>query len=105
MNYPNLFSPITLKGVTFPNRIMRTSMVSGHNLTPKSVTSNSVSLILLARKGEMAPSGHTRYEEHNMDNMAFRCLSGYNSMSILWLFIKVASHLGQQGTYSKKHRQ
>src|SRR3989338_2618890 len=29
MAYPNLFSPITLRGVTFPNRIMRTSMVSG----------------------------------------------------------------------------
>jgi 2,4-dienoyl-CoA reductase-like NADH-dependent reductase (Old Yellow Enzyme family) len=29
MDYPNLFSPITLRGVTFPNRIMRTSMVSG----------------------------------------------------------------------------
>lgn len=28
MDYPNLFSPITLRGVTFPNRIMRTSMVS-----------------------------------------------------------------------------
>jgi 2,4-dienoyl-CoA reductase-like NADH-dependent reductase (Old Yellow Enzyme family) len=29
MEYPNLFSPITMRGVTFPNRIMRTSMVSG----------------------------------------------------------------------------
>jgi 2,4-dienoyl-CoA reductase-like NADH-dependent reductase (Old Yellow Enzyme family) len=29
MDYPNLFSPITLRRVTFPNRIMRTSMVSG----------------------------------------------------------------------------
>jgi 2,4-dienoyl-CoA reductase-like NADH-dependent reductase (Old Yellow Enzyme family) len=29
MNYPNLFSPLTLRGTTFPNRIMRTSMVSG----------------------------------------------------------------------------
>ncbi|MFC1580233.1 NADH:flavin oxidoreductase [Thermodesulfobacteriota bacterium] len=29
MNYPNLFSPITIKGATFPNRITRTSMVSG----------------------------------------------------------------------------
>ncbi|MBW2139367.1 MAG: NADH:flavin oxidoreductase, partial [Deltaproteobacteria bacterium] len=29
MKYPSLFRPITLKGVTFPNRIMRTSMVSG----------------------------------------------------------------------------
>jgi 2,4-dienoyl-CoA reductase-like NADH-dependent reductase (Old Yellow Enzyme family) len=29
MDYPNLFSPITLREITFPNRIMRTSMVSG----------------------------------------------------------------------------
>ena len=29
MKYENLFSPITMRGVTFPNRIMRTSMVSG----------------------------------------------------------------------------
>ena len=29
MEYTNLFSPMTIKGVTFPNRIQRTSMVSG----------------------------------------------------------------------------
>ena len=29
MKYEKLFSPITINGVTFPNRIMRTSMVSG----------------------------------------------------------------------------
>ena len=29
MNFPNLFSPVTLRGITFPNRIQRTSMVSG----------------------------------------------------------------------------
>jgi len=29
MTYPNLFSPIKIGGTTFPNRIMRTSMVSG----------------------------------------------------------------------------
>jgi len=29
VKYEKLFSPITLRGVTFPNRIMRTSMVSG----------------------------------------------------------------------------
>ncbi len=29
MEYPNLFSPLSIKGLTFPNRIMRTSMVSG----------------------------------------------------------------------------
>jgi len=29
MSYERLFSPITMRGVTFPNRIQRTSMVSG----------------------------------------------------------------------------
>ncbi|MBW2207352.1 MAG: NADH:flavin oxidoreductase [Deltaproteobacteria bacterium] len=29
MDYTNLFSPMTIKGLTFPNRIQRTSMVSG----------------------------------------------------------------------------
>jgi dimethylglycine catabolism A len=29
MEYKNLFSPITLRGLSFPNRIQRTSMVSG----------------------------------------------------------------------------
>ena len=29
MEYPNLFSPLSIRGLTFPNRIMRTSMVSG----------------------------------------------------------------------------
>jgi 2,4-dienoyl-CoA reductase-like NADH-dependent reductase (Old Yellow Enzyme family) len=29
MSYEKLFSPITMRGVTFPNRIQRTSMVSG----------------------------------------------------------------------------
>lgn len=29
MNYEKLFSPVTMRGVTFPNRIQRTSMVSG----------------------------------------------------------------------------
>jgi 2,4-dienoyl-CoA reductase-like NADH-dependent reductase (Old Yellow Enzyme family) len=29
MNFPHLFSPVTLRGITFPNRIQRTSMVSG----------------------------------------------------------------------------
>jgi 2,4-dienoyl-CoA reductase-like NADH-dependent reductase (Old Yellow Enzyme family) len=29
MKYEKLFSPISMRGVTFPNRIMRTSMVSG----------------------------------------------------------------------------
>ena len=29
MKYEKLFTPITMRGVTFPNRIQRTSMVSG----------------------------------------------------------------------------
>ena len=29
MNHPRLFEPLTIRGVTFPNRIQRTSMVSG----------------------------------------------------------------------------
>src|ERR1035437_1655488 len=29
MKYEKLFTPITIRGVTFPNRIQRTSMVSG----------------------------------------------------------------------------
>ena len=29
MQYPTLFSPVTIRGLTFPNRIQRTSMVSG----------------------------------------------------------------------------
>jgi len=29
VKYERLFSPITMRGVTFPNRIQRTSMVSG----------------------------------------------------------------------------
>src|SRR5512139_2499173 len=29
MKYEKLFSPMTMRGVTFPNRIQRTSMVSG----------------------------------------------------------------------------
>ena len=40
MNYPNLFSPITARGVTFLNRIMRTSMVSGLATEDGHVTEN-----------------------------------------------------------------
>ena len=29
MKYPKLFEPVTMRGVTFANRIQRTSMVSG----------------------------------------------------------------------------
>ena len=38
MKYEKLFSPITLRGVTFPNRIIRTSMVSGLSTEDGSVT-------------------------------------------------------------------
>jgi 2,4-dienoyl-CoA reductase-like NADH-dependent reductase (Old Yellow Enzyme family) len=36
-----LFSPITMRGVTFPNRIQRTSMVSGHSIEDGRVTNES----------------------------------------------------------------
>ena len=38
MKYEQLFSPITMRGVTFPNRTMRTSMVSGLATEEGSVT-------------------------------------------------------------------
>ena len=38
--YQRLFSPITMRGVTFPNRIQRTSMVSGLSTEDGSVTEN-----------------------------------------------------------------
>jgi len=38
MEYEKLFSPITMRGVTFPNRTMRTSMVSGLATEEGSVT-------------------------------------------------------------------
>lgn len=38
MKYEKLFSPITMRGVTFPNRIQRTSMVSGLSTEEGSVT-------------------------------------------------------------------
>ena len=38
MKYERLFSPITLRGVRFPNRIIRTSMVSGLSTEDGSVT-------------------------------------------------------------------
>ncbi len=38
MKYEKLFSPVTMRGVTFPNRIQRTSMVSGLSTEDGSVT-------------------------------------------------------------------
>jgi dimethylglycine catabolism A len=40
MKYEKLFSSITMRGVTFPNRLMRTSMVSGLATEDGSVTDN-----------------------------------------------------------------
>ena len=40
MKYEKLFSPITMRGLTFPNRIMRTSMVSGLATEDGHVTDN-----------------------------------------------------------------
>jgi 2,4-dienoyl-CoA reductase-like NADH-dependent reductase (Old Yellow Enzyme family) len=42
MKYEKLFAPFTLRGVTFPNRIMRTSMVSGLTTEDGSVTENLI---------------------------------------------------------------
>lgn len=38
MEYEKLFSPITMRGVTFPNRIQRTSMVSGLSTEDGAIT-------------------------------------------------------------------
>jgi 2,4-dienoyl-CoA reductase-like NADH-dependent reductase (Old Yellow Enzyme family) len=40
MKYPKLFEPITMRGVTFPNRLHRTSMVSGLTTEDGAVTDN-----------------------------------------------------------------
>ncbi|HEX2967003.1 MAG TPA: NADH:flavin oxidoreductase [Syntrophorhabdaceae bacterium] len=40
MKYPKLFEPITMRGLTFPNRIQRTSMVSGLTTEDGAVTDN-----------------------------------------------------------------
>jgi len=42
MKYEKLFSPITMRGVTFPNRIQRTSMVSGLSTEDGSVTDDLI---------------------------------------------------------------
>ena len=42
MKYEKLFSPITMRGVTFPNRIQRTSMVSGLSTEDGSVTEDLI---------------------------------------------------------------
>ena len=51
MKYEKLFSPITLRGVTFPNRIQRTSMVSGLTTEEGSVTDNLIKRYQREAKG------------------------------------------------------
>ncbi len=51
MKYEKLFSPITMRGVTFPNRIQRTSMVSGLSTEDGSVTDNLVKRYQREAKG------------------------------------------------------
>jgi 2,4-dienoyl-CoA reductase-like NADH-dependent reductase (Old Yellow Enzyme family) len=51
MKYEKLFSPIALRGVTFPNRIMRTSMVSGLTTEEGSVTENLIKRYQREAKG------------------------------------------------------
>ena len=38
MKFPKLFEPITVRGVVFPNRLHRTSMVSGLSTEDGAVT-------------------------------------------------------------------
>jgi 2,4-dienoyl-CoA reductase-like NADH-dependent reductase (Old Yellow Enzyme family) len=51
MKYEKLFSPIALRGVTFPNRTMRTSMVSGLTAEEGSVTENLIKRYQREAKG------------------------------------------------------
>ena len=51
MNFPKLFEPITMRGVTFPNRIQRTSMVSGLATKDGQVTENLKSRYQREAKG------------------------------------------------------
>ena len=51
MKYQKLFSPITMRGVTFPNRIQRTSMVSGLTTEDGSVTEELIKRYKREAKG------------------------------------------------------
>ncbi len=53
IKYKRLFSPITMRGVTFPNRIQRTSMVSGLSTEDGSVTENLIKRYQREVKGGM----------------------------------------------------
>src|SRR5208283_4106798 len=51
MKYEKLFEPITMRGVTFPNRIQRTSMVSGLTTEEGFVTEDLKKRYLREAKG------------------------------------------------------
>lgn len=51
MSYANLFSPVTMRGVTFPNRIHRTSMVSGLTTEDGMVTDELIKRYIREAKG------------------------------------------------------
>lgn len=51
MKYEKLFSPVTMRGVTFPNRIQRTSMVSGLATEDGSVTEELIKRYQREAKG------------------------------------------------------
>ncbi len=51
MSYEKLFTPITMRGVTFPNRIQRTSMVSGLTTEEGFVTEDLKKRYLREAKG------------------------------------------------------
>ena len=53
MEYNNLFTPITIRGSIFPNRIMRTSMVSGLATEDGHVTDNLIARYQREAKGGM----------------------------------------------------
>ena len=52
MAYQNLFSPMALKGITFSNRIMRTSMVSGLATEDGHVTDDIIARYQREAKGD-----------------------------------------------------
>ena len=68
MSYANLFSPITMRGVTFPNRIHRTSMVSGLTTEDGMVTDELIKRYIREAKGGVGgivgPHGPHRRQTH-----------------------------------------
>jgi dimethylglycine catabolism A len=51
MKYENMFAPIIMRGITFPNRIQRTSMVSGLTTEDGAVTDNLIERYRREAKG------------------------------------------------------